>query len=184
MATQLKTYTLPAAISAGVLNPDKMHLEIAASGHVTGFDGFVACDECFSVMGTALANESALDALVYAHEAVSLAEYKAARCLQIDMKTGALIEAGFMFDGTLFSLSASAQMNWTSIMSMRQLFSFPLAVSTKAGGEYVLAEANLLAFIDAGRSTIYTSLSTGRALKVLVNAATTKAGVDAVVDSR
>lgn len=64
----LKTYTISTDITAGALNSMKLHKEIAATSHVTGFTGLgtIIADN-FDILGTTLADETALDALVLAH---------------------------------------------------------------------------------------------------------------------
>ena len=59
--------------------------EISATAHVTGYEGITVSEDVLKVYGTALADETALDALILAHavpEDVLEAVYK---CLTMDM---------------------------------------------------------------------------------------------------
>lgn len=103
---------------------------------------------------------------------------------QVDMRTMMLIGEGFEFDDTQFSLSASAQMNWTALKSMCDLFEWPCNVSTKDDKEYTLAREDLDAFIDAGRAVIYENLASGRLLKKAINSAETYEMLDLIKDTR
>jgi len=115
---------------------------------------------------------------------ISLGEHKNLRYKQIDIRTGELISAGFTFDGENFSLSQNAQLNWVGLKSLETLITFPINVTTKGDGEYSLAEANLNAFIGAGKAAVQAHLDSGRALKVQVSACVSIAEVNAVADNR
>jgi len=114
----------------------------------------------------------------------ALDEYKAMRRAAIDARTQAIIAAGFPFDGHQFSLSASAQMNWSALETFQALISWPVAVTTMDDQEYSLAIENKTVFCATGVAAVYAAYASGRALKLQVNAAADQAGVDAVVDTR
>ncbi len=113
-----------------------------------------------------------------------LADYKQLRYNEIDGKTVSLIAAGFSFDSQAFSLSSSAQMNWSTLKDQEAEFTWPVEVSTKDNNAYSLTQANLTAFWTAGRDATKGHLDTGRALKKSVFDAADEAAVNAVVDNR
>lgn len=123
-------------------------------------------------------------------DAQELADYKQAKIDAIDARTSELIMAGFPFDGQNFSMSEAAQRNWTGMGTVLALglLPFPLPISTVDEGTYILNDqAHCLQFL--GAYMLYQAhpaypLSAGRVLKAQVNAATTKAEVDAVEDTR
>lgn len=116
--------------------------------------------------------------------------YKAERIRQIDAHTTELILAGFPFDNHNFSMSEAAQRNWTGMGTVLALgmMSFPFPISTVDEGVYILqSQEHCLQFL--GTYMLYQAspsypLAQGRTLKAQVNAATTKAEVDAVEDNR
>jgi len=113
-----------------------------------------------------------------------LAARKVTKNAAIDANTMVLIAGGFTYDSTTFSLSEYAQINWTVLKTLESLFTWPVDISTKADGEYSLTQANLDAFLDAGRLAVQGPMDSGRALKLSVNAAADQAALDAVVDTR
>lgn len=123
-------------------------------------------------------------------DASELDEYKAAKIAKIDARTAELVMAGFPFDGQNFSMSEAAQRNWAGMGAVLGLglLPFPLPISTVDEGTYILNDSqHCLQFI--GAYMLYQAdpnqpLGAGRALKAQVNAATTKAEVDAVEDNR
>ena len=120
-------------------------------------------------------------------DSTNLDDYKAERHAAIDDKTRQLISAGFSFGGKTFSLSNSAQNNWQALQSSsdQSRLTFPVAVSTIDGGEFSIADAaQMLLFSGTSLATGKAHYDSGRALRLQVTAATTKAGVDAVADDR
>lgn len=115
---------------------------------------------------------------------MSLDDYKLEKNQVIDHKTQELIGAGFTFDSEVFSLSIPAQINWNTLKNSAADFTWPMDVTTIDDAAYSLSLANLGNFWGTAMITVKTHLDSGRALKASVNAATDKAGVDAVVDSR
>lgn len=123
-------------------------------------------------------------------DAADLEPYKQAKVDQIDARTAELILEGFEFDGNFFSMSEAAQRNWAGMGTVLALgmLSFPMQISTKDEGSYVLqSQEHCLQFL--GTYMMYQAhpnypLTQGRILKAQVTAATTKAEVDAVEDTR
>jgi hypothetical protein len=115
---------------------------------------------------------------------MSLADLKAYRYKEVDYKTGALISVGFTYDSKQFSLSLPAQANWHAIKDNTSEFTFPLTVSTMDNSGYDLAEANVIAFWQAGRDALKGHIDTGRALKKQIFDAADIAAVNAIVDNR
>lgn len=142
----------------------------------------------FDVALTA-AEETEMDVLLVAHIALDLTEYKSIRNTVIDDKTYAVILLGFTYDGEVFSLSDHAQHNWSQIkndLSDGTLVSgdFPYKVTTIDDKEYLLTEANVSGFYDAGAAVIKVQVDLGRDLKILVTDAADETAVDAIIDDR
>lgn len=113
-----------------------------------------------------------------------LDELKAQRNGEIDQKTAALIAQGFLFDSKVFSLSIYAQSNWTNLKNLEELLTWPVDVTTITDEEYSLSQANMPAFVGTAAATIQAHYDSGRALKLQINAASTKAEIDAIIDNR
>lgn len=180
----LKTYTISTDVTGGIVDDVKLTNEIKDSGYVTGFIGVDIYEDSLIVNGVSFSDEAACDTLVQDHEAVTLADYKKVRYIEIKAKTGQLILSGFTFDGNQFSLALPAQVSWTNIKGQKLDFTFPMMLSTLDHNEYSLTEANVDAFWTAARNAVKTHLDSGRVLKKSIFDAVDKAGVDAVVDTR
>lgn len=117
----------------------------------------------------------------------NLAAYKHLKNLTIDDRTSELISSGFVYDSTRFSLSRAAQTNWTNIYygTKDGIMTPPINVSTMDDGEYTLQDASgVTSFYGLGLSYIQAQYDSGRALKLQVNACSSYAGVDSIVDTR
>jgi len=185
----LKTYSISVDVDGGKLRVPLLSEQIETSGFVTEFGGISVYGDCVEVLGTALADETALDALVSAHVApTTLADNKVLRCEGIDRRTQELIGEGFEFDSHWFSLSNEAQTNWLGIKTLEGVLTWPMGITGWSEEEndhtYYLSQANLTYFIATGMAVIKAAVDSGRALKMSVVAATTQEGLDAVVDSR
>ncbi len=120
-------------------------------------------------------------------ELPSLEDQKVARICCVDMKTQSLIATGFAYDGNTFSLSGSAQLNWTGLLAADAsgLVDYPHTVTTQDDQEYQIGSSTQLKlFIGSAMMAIEVPIATGRALKLALNAATTQAELDAVIDNR
>ena len=127
---------------------------------------------------------SSWDGSAWVTKQESLVSHKKRKKRAIDAKTVSLIVKGFTFDGDVFSTSIRAQINWNNLKHSESDFTWPVEISTRNGGAYSLTQANLPSFWLASRDHIKGHYDSGRALRVQVNAATTHAEVDAVVDTR
>jgi hypothetical protein len=67
MLKKLKTYSKSNDITSGHFSPVKLHTNIKASGSVTGYGSLAVEGDAIIVWGEALADETALDAIVEAH---------------------------------------------------------------------------------------------------------------------
>lgn len=117
--------------------------------------------------------------------AESLERYKTKKKLAIDLKTQQLIGQGFTYASKIFSLSANAQLYWSNLLNIPS-GDFPLTVNTLDDlDSYNIADTtDAQGMYGAALSAVKGHLTSGTALKEQVRAATTKAEVDAVVDSR
>lgn len=120
----------------------------------------------------------------YQEEFEGLNDLKTRRYNEIDNRTCELICDGFEFNGTMFSLSLSAQANWTTMHENVGDYTWPVEVSTRDDYKYDLYESEVNDFWQQGRSILEGRLASGRALKVGINDALDKAAVDAIVDER
>lgn len=125
-----------------------------------------------------------------AYDGLTLEEAKSKRIREVDSKTETLIESGFTYDGSSFSMSTNAQRNWSALgaANANGLLTFPLPISTVDEGSYSVAdEPSLLAFLGA-YLTYQTDpaqpLGAGRVIKTEIQACTTVAEVKAVQDNR
>lgn len=113
-----------------------------------------------------------------------LTENKKKRIKEVDRRTQEIISSGFTFDSNQFSLSIEAQINWSGLVTLENLLTWPMNITTKGDGTYALSQSNLLYFIGTGKTVITNTLDSGRTLKISVNNTTTQAALDVIVDSR
>lgn len=191
MAT-VKTYSIANDTEHGQVRGNQLHAEILSSASVTDFSGISTHGDVLDVMGAALANETALDAVVAAHCGGCLNnsctpcvdEYRVSKIEAIDNRTDELIAEGFDFNSKHFSLSLAAQTNWLGLAVLQGALTWPVGITAGDDTTYSLALADLPAFLAAGMGVIKQSIDTGRALKEAAIAATTIEGINAVVDNR
>lgn len=131
-------------------------------------------------------------------DAATLPALKESRYLEIDTRTTELIEAGFAYNGNVFSLSRQAQSNLLGVQASINKASrkgvlaqfeaavFPLTFNTLDDSARIdIATVNEFdTFFDTAFGTGKAHLESGTSLKEGVRSATTKAAVDAVVDTR
>ena len=181
----LKSYTISTQTVQGMVNTKILHTEIALSGQVVGFKGVHVHEDTVDIIGVSISNVTGLDAVVNNHEAEPLSAYKATKNDEIDARTRELIEQGFLYSGEWFSLSDNAQRNWTALNAARDALTYPFPVSTKTDGEHIIANAvDMQTFTLTALAAANTHYSSGRALKIQVNAAADKDAVNAIVDTR
>jgi hypothetical protein len=109
-------------------------------------------------------------------------EYKKHIVDLIDTKSEEKIFEGFLFDGKRFSLSLSAQINWSNLLFLPESF-FPVNLSTKDDDVYSLTYANVQLFYQAALNGKNSPLQEGNVLKQQVKAATTKEELDLIKNS-
>ena len=122
--------------------------------------------------------------VISANEDIIFSEARASKLAAIDAKTNQLISNGGTFDNKTFSLSLSAQTNWHVLKTMQASFTWPVEISTKDGGSYLLSEANLDSFIGQMLGTVKAHLDSGRALRASVNDAFNLEEMNLTVDNR
>jgi hypothetical protein len=176
-------YSINADIVSGSIDPDKLIAELVAANCVSDVPVIIIIGDSLSIQAT-ITNETVFDATVRAHAAVSLSDLKANKILEIDARTYEIIGEGFTFDSHQFSLSPQSQTAWLGLISLQSLFTWPMEITDNANGAYSLSQANVTAFVGTGIGVMNAAISSGRALKIQCNAATTQGELDAVVDTR
>lgn len=168
----------------GEVDESSLNQEIKASGMVDNPRDIEIEGDAIRILGDAVLDEAGLDNIIANHDAHPLAVCKSDRCAEVDLKTTTLIEAGFVYDSTTFSLSANAQLNWMALKTFEDMFSWPVEISNKAGGGYSLEKTVRDDFIYTGKNVVQGHLDTGRHLKILISEAVDKAALNAVIDTR
>src|SRR5690606_15374933 len=98
---------------------------------------------------------------------------------QIDAQTEAAIFTGFEFDGLTFSMSLTAQINWSNFPVLPESL-FPLPIMSKFDEPYSLAYSDKMAFYMAALNHKNTALQAGNVKKKVVNDCTTVAELEQV----
>jgi hypothetical protein len=114
---------------------------------------------------------------------MELQELKDIRYYEIDVNTQQLIEKGFLFDGNTFSLSITAQINWSNLLNL-QVQMFPLNVMDKYDNLYVLEYSNLHNFYYSALNGKNQYLQSGGVLKTQIKNAQTTEEVNLIIDNR
>lgn len=104
----------------------------------------------------------------------------------IDEQTQSVIFAGFEFDGLTFSMSLTAQINWSNFPGLPEyiilnegeaneqtIYYFPLSIMSKFDEPYSLAYSDKMSFYMAALNHKNGALQTGNTKKQQVNACTT-----------
>jgi hypothetical protein len=102
----------------------------------------------------------------------------------VDVKTSSLIRKGFKFKEETFSMSMEAQKNWSDIYIFRDLLTWPVEVSTKNDGSFMLERTDLDAFIVEAISFKKSLLDSGRDLKKKIKKAKTLNDLKKIEDKR
>lgn len=97
----------------------------------------------------------------------------------IDENTAAVIFQGFTFAGKPFSLSISAQINWTNLLQLPDAI-YPLTISCKDETVYSLTLANKMNFYLTCVFAKNGALQAGTTLKQSVRTATTITELDVI----
>lgn len=114
---------------------------------------------------------------------MKLQELKDIRYIEIDQRTQELISQGFSFDSRVFSMSLTAQINWSNFPSLPDKL-FPLTVIDINEGEYTLQLANKMNFYYSALNWKNQWLQSGGVLKTKIKNCQTEAEVNAIVDNR
>ena len=117
----------------------------------------------------------------------SLDNKKAVKIAAVDTQSGVLIVGlGLSYDSVVFSLSPSAQLNWTNLWMNKANWAYPVKISLKDSvEEYELAaEADVEAFYEAAVNRIKAILDSGRTLKKNMDDAADQTALDAINDTR
>ena len=100
----------------------------------------------------------------------------------IDLRTTDTIFEGFTFDGKIFSLSISAQINWSNLLLLPDSI-YPLTIAAKDESIYVLELANRMNFYLGAVAAKNGALQAGVVLKQQVLGSTTIAELQIIKDS-
>lgn len=99
----------------------------------------------------------------------NIVDFKEFLCLQIDKKTENTIFSGFTYNGNVFSMSLSAQINWGNLFFIPDVM-FPLTLSTKDdAGTYQLTLAERQSFYGSALNHKNTALQNGTIMKQTIN---------------
>jgi len=114
---------------------------------------------------------------------MTLQELKDLRYKGIDSTTSYIIRQGFIFDGSSFSLSENAQINWTNLNLLPDGV-YPITISTMTEDIYILQLVDRDAFYMAAVAAKLTPLNTGSAIKKLIFDCVDEACVNLIEDNR
>ena len=121
---------------------------------------------------------------------VDLESDKLFKLAEIDSRTRTLLDGGFPFKDTWFSMSPAAQSNWTLLACYRAggPVRFPVTVPTKDDGTFTFNnEQEVKDFVEVFYGFVFgdgSPLATGCELKGRVKAAKTPEALAAIVDNR
>lgn len=114
---------------------------------------------------------------------MTLEELKEIRYTEIDMRTQELIKEGFVFDGKTFSMSLTAQINWSNFPNLPDAL-FPLTIIDIVETPYILSLANKMNFYYSALNGKNGPLQSGGVLKATIKACADEACVTAIIDNR
>jgi hypothetical protein len=116
-----------------------------------------------------------------------LADLKAEKNYAINMRTRELIAEGVTYAGKVFPLDLPDQSTWHGIWNAvaANAITYPIKVMDKNDDPFYLSDAvSFQTMYLSGFGEVGAILESGRVLKAQVNACTTKAEIDAIVDNR
>jgi hypothetical protein len=121
-----------------------------------------------------------MERLSRSYDLTIIQDYKDYLNMLIDKKTEETIFSGFTFDGGLFSMSLSAQINWSNLFFIPDGM-WPITLSYKDDtGTYQLSLANRANFYGSALLHKNTALQTGTILKTSVTNALTLEELDII----
>jgi hypothetical protein len=120
------------------------------------------------------------------NKGLNLAEYKAYRNEEIDVRTKELIALGYSYAGYTFPLSIEGQINLVGMITFKDALSYPVDLNNiNDTAVYNIADStDLLQLYGTALATKKARLDSGTALKTQVNAAIDEAEVAAIIDNR
>ena len=120
------------------------------------------------------------------NKGLNLAEYKAYRNEEIDIKTKELISLGYLYAGYTFPLSIEAQINLVGMITFKDVLTYPVALNNinDTAVYNITSSTDLLQLYGTALATKKVRLDAGTALKTQVNAAIDEAAVSAIIDNR
>lgn len=117
-----------------------------------------------------------------------LKAYKRQRFDEIDDRTDELIAEGFTYNTKVFSWSVKAQSKLAGLHQVRNdgalVYPYKWNTIDDIGMISIANAVDLHTFYMTGLATYWAHVDSGTALKIQIRSATTKAEVDAVVDTR
>lgn len=114
---------------------------------------------------------------------MTLDELKDIRYVEIDMRTQELIKEGFLFDGKTFSMSLTAQINWSNFPNLPDAL-FPLTIIDIYESPYACSLANKMNFYYSALNAKNAPLQSGGLLKAQIKLCADEACVNAIIDNR
>lgn len=182
----VKTYTISTDVTGGEVALPYLCDEIMDSGAVTGYTGLRRIGDTIEVQGDSISNATLLDTTVQDHD--TLESYKQSKRDDIITKTVKLEEAlTFTWESKQFKLNNAYQDKWVNIytFSGNGLIAYPKVISDTNGLTHNLDDhADVVSFVGAGLATAEAFYAGDDGYFTAIDAATTKAEVDAVVDTR
>ena len=179
----LKTYSITSDITGQAVNHDVLKQELKDSGDIVNFNGLCIRGDSIEVVGDSF-TEANVDAIILAHETVSLADNIGVRLAEVIAKTKILLAVGFTFDTKQFPADAQSNFNYNLLKVNKTEFTFPKKVGCLNGTTYSLISIDVDAFWTAGKDFVEPILDGNRDLVNSIVTATTQAELDAVVDNR
>lgn len=122
-------------------------------------------------------------------DASTLDQLKAQKMTEINQRTAQLIAQGFEYpaaSGKIFSLSIHSQLNISELRTTKAENPYPFDWGTidDLDSHTMTSDADVEAFYQAARATLFQHKFTGETLRKQVRLATTRAEIDAVIDNR
>jgi len=121
-------------------------------------------------------------------KALTLEEYKAARYVEIDERTGELILQGFSYGGKVFSLSQNAQINILGLNQTRNdpALTYPIIYNTidDLDNYSIVSPEELHTMYLTALGTKKAVVDSGSNLKEAIRTAASEAEVEQIIDNR
>jgi hypothetical protein len=129
--------------------------------------------------------KAAAQTVVAAFDWFDFAGYQRAALAAIDARTAELLADGWTYAGKQFALDPASATIWLGVMVSAAALTYPLEIGCVDHSTYNLTgTGDVQAWYAAGVTRMQTIQTGGVNLKAAIAAATTQAGVDAVIDNR